>query len=102
MTTLPRHVAEHRRRRGRSGRRWCGGGRYGAHREQRRLPAVPWMRYFPAERSDDLTAFTHRVMDSFLGRSVLRFVRMEGFDRCIVLSAQAFTALIPLFIVVAA
>jgi membrane protein len=59
------------------------------------------MKRFPAERSDDLTAFAQRAMDSFLGRSVLRFVRMEGFDRAIVLSAQAFTALIPLFIIVA-
>ncbi len=31
----------------------------------------------------------------------MRFVAMEGFDRCIVISAQIFTALIPLFIVVA-
>lgn len=59
------------------------------------------MKWFPAERSEDLTAFAQRVMDSFMGRSVLRFVRMEGFDRSIVLSAQAFTALIPLFIIVA-
>jgi membrane protein len=59
------------------------------------------MKWFPAERSQDLTAFAQRVMDSFLGRSVLRFVRMEGFDRAIVISAQAFTALIPLFIIVA-
>ena len=59
------------------------------------------MKGLPAERSDDLTAFVQRVMDSFLGRSVLRFLTMEGFDRAIVLSAQAFTALIPLFIVVA-
>ena len=59
------------------------------------------MKWFPAERSDDVTAFAQRVMDSFLGRSVLRFVRMEGFDRSIVISAQAFTALIPLFIIVA-
>ena len=59
------------------------------------------MKRFPAERSDDLTAFAQRVMDSFLGRSVMRFIRMEGFDRSIVVSAQAFTALIPLFIIVA-
>ena len=59
------------------------------------------MRRFPAERSDDLAALTERVRDSFIGRSVLRFVLMEGFDRCIVLSAQALTALIPLFIIVA-
>jgi membrane protein len=32
---------------------------------------------------------------------VLRFIRIEGFDRCIVLSAQVFTALIPLFIIIA-
>ena len=59
------------------------------------------MRGLPAERSGDLMAFTDRVRESFLGRSVLRFVMIEGFDRCIVLSAQVFTALIPLFIVVA-
>ena len=41
------------------------------------------------------------MRDSFLGRCVLRFVAMEGFDRCIVISSQVFTALIPLFIVVA-
>ena len=58
------------------------------------------MRWFTSERSDDVTAFAQRVMDSFLGRSVLRFIRMEGFDRSIVISAQAFTALIPLFIIV--
>ena len=59
------------------------------------------MKGFSAERSDDLSAFSQRVRDSFLGRSILRFVFMEGFDRSIVLSSQAFTALIPLFIVVA-
>lgn len=48
-----------------------------------------------------MTAVAQRLMDTFLGRSVLRFVRMEGFDRSIVLSSQAFTALIPLFIIVA-
>jgi membrane protein len=59
------------------------------------------MNWFTAERSDDLAALSQRVRDSFIGRSILRFVKMEGFDRCIVLSAQAFTALIPLFIIVA-
>ncbi|MGH3457703.1 YhjD/YihY/BrkB family envelope integrity protein [Aeromicrobium sp.] len=59
------------------------------------------MRWFPDERSDDLAALSLRVQDSFVGRSILRFIMMEGFDRCIVLSAQAFTAMIPLFIVVA-
>jgi uncharacterized BrkB/YihY/UPF0761 family membrane protein len=59
---------------------------------------VPWL---PAERSEDLNALIQRVLDSYVGCCVLRFIRMSGFDRCIVLSAQAFTALIPLFIVVA-
>lgn len=48
-----------------------------------------------------MTAVVRRLMDTLLGRSVLRFVRMEGFDRSIVLSSQAFTVLIPLFIIVA-
>jgi membrane protein len=59
------------------------------------------VRGFPSERSDDVTALSQRVRDSFIGRSILRFVLMEGFDRSIVLSAQIFTALIPLFIIVA-
>jgi len=37
---------------------------------------------------------------SFVGRCVRRFVTMEGIDRCLVLSSQAFTALIPLLILV--
>ena len=41
-----------------------------------------------------------RLLDSFLGRCVRRFVRMAGIDRCIVLSSQAFTALIPILILV--
>ncbi len=59
------------------------------------------VRGFSSERSDDVTALSQRVRDSFIGRSILRFVLMEGFDRSIVLSAQVFTALIPLFIIVA-
>ena len=59
------------------------------------------MRGFSSERSDDVTALSQRVRDSFMGRSILRFVLMEGFDRSIILSAQVFTALIPLFIIVA-
>ncbi len=51
---------------------------------------------------DDLTALIQRVWASFLGRAVRRFIRMEGIDRCLVLSSQAFTALIPLLIVVSA
>lgn len=59
---------------------------------------MPWL---PADRTDALTALSQRVRDSLVGRSIIRFVMIEGFDRCIVISAQAFTALIPLFIVVA-
>jgi uncharacterized membrane protein YvlD (DUF360 family)/uncharacterized BrkB/YihY/UPF0761 family membrane protein len=50
--------------------------------------------------SDDLTALALRLWASFLGRCVHRFIRMEGIDRCLVLSSQAFTALIPLLILV--
>ena len=57
----------------------------------------------PFDRStDDLASLTGRVRDSFLGRCVYRFVRLQGMDRCIVLSSQAFTALIPLLILVGA
>lgn len=59
------------------------------------------MRWLPIDRTDALGELTLRARDSLLGRSILRFVAMQGIDRCIVLSAQAFTALIPLFIVVA-
>lgn len=48
--------------------------------------------------SDDLAALTQRLQGSFLGRCVRRFLMMEGIDRCIVLSSQGFTALIPLLI----
>jgi membrane protein len=51
---------------------------------------------------DDVTALALRLWGSFLGRCVHRFLRMEGIDRCLVLSSQAFTALIPLLIVVSA
>jgi membrane protein len=52
--------------------------------------------------SDDLVALAERAAESFLGRCVRRFLVMSGIDRCIVLSSQAFTALIPLLIVVSA
>src|SRR3954464_14971511 len=48
--------------------------------------------------TDDLLALSRRLWGSFLGRCVRRFLSMAGFDRCIVLSSQAFTALIPLMI----
>jgi uncharacterized BrkB/YihY/UPF0761 family membrane protein len=51
---------------------------------------------------DDLMALARRVWGSFLGRCVQRFIRMQGIDRSLVLASQAFTALIPLLIVVAA
>jgi uncharacterized membrane protein YvlD (DUF360 family) len=50
--------------------------------------------------SDDLLALAERAGQSFLGRCARRFLSMEGIDRCIVLSSQAFTALIPLLILV--
>jgi uncharacterized membrane protein YvlD (DUF360 family) len=68
----------------------------GTQRTEHRL-----MRLLPEERSDEVSALSRRVAASFLGQSVRRFALMEGFDRCIVLSAQAMTALVPLFIVVA-
>ena len=70
------------------------------------MPDTDWrwwsdVRWLATERSDDLTALAQRVQESFLGRCVLRFARMKGVDRASVVSAQAFTALIPLFIIVA-
>ena len=59
------------------------------------------MRLLPEERTDEVSALSRRVAAPFLGQSVRRFALVEGFDRCIVLSSQALTALIPLFIVVA-
>jgi membrane protein len=50
--------------------------------------------------SDALTAVGRRLWGSFVGRCVHRFLRMEGIDRALVLSSQAFTALIPLLIIV--
>ncbi|QWZ08794.1 phage holin family protein [Nocardioides panacis] len=50
--------------------------------------------------SDDLAALSLRLWGSFLGRCARRFLSMEGIDRCIVLSSQCFTALIPLLILV--
>jgi membrane protein len=52
--------------------------------------------------TDDLTALAQRIWASFIGRCIHRFIRMEGFDRSLVLASQAFTALIPLLIIVAA
>jgi len=49
---------------------------------------------------DDLAALSQRMWGSFVGRCVRRFLMMSGIDRCIVLSSQAFTALIPLLILI--
>ena len=51
-------------------------------------------------RTDDATELALRIWDSFLGRCVQRFLRMRGIDRSVMLSSQAFTALIPLLILV--
>lgn len=56
----------------------------------------------PDDLGADLNAVLSRVMASFVVRCLLRFVRIQGFDRSIVISSQVFTALIPLFILVAA
>lgn len=39
---------------------------------------------------------------TYLGRSVQRFIALQGIDRAVVLSSQAFTALIPLLLLVTA
>jgi membrane protein len=39
---------------------------------------------------------------TFLGRSALQFIALQGVDRAVVLSSQAFTALIPLLLLVTA
>ena len=51
---------------------------------------------------DDVASLARRLWESFLGRCIHRFIRMEGIDRSLVLSSQAFTALIPLLILVSA
>jgi uncharacterized membrane protein YvlD (DUF360 family) len=58
------------------------------------------MRPAPRVPSRDLQALYQRLSESFLGRCTWRFIMMSGLDRCIVLSSQAFTALIPLLILV--
>jgi uncharacterized membrane protein YvlD (DUF360 family) len=52
--------------------------------------------------SSDQAALVQRLWGSFVGRCVRRFLLMAGIDRCIVISSQAFTALIPLLILVSA
>ena len=50
----------------------------------------------------DSQALRDRVRVSFLGRCVRIFMTMHGLDRAMVLASQAFTALIPLLILVSA
>jgi membrane protein len=50
----------------------------------------------------DLTDLARRFADSFLGRCVRRFIDITGIDRSMVLASQAFTAMIPLLILLAA
>ena len=54
-----------------------------------------------ATAGGDLTDLVRRLMDSFLGRCVRRFMDMTGIDRSMVLASQAFTSLIPLVILIA-
>ena len=58
------------------------------------------MRLSPKVPSQDIQALYQRLGESFLGRCTRRFIMMSGLDRCIVLSSQAFTALIPLLVLV--
>ena len=50
----------------------------------------------------DWTALAERAQDSFPGRCVGLFVELRGLDRSMVIASQAFTALIPLLMVVSA
>jgi membrane protein len=58
------------------------------------------VRLSPKLPSQDIQALYQRLEESFLGRCTRRFLMMSGLDRCIVLSSQAFTALIPLLVLV--
>lgn len=76
------------------------------------MPAVRWVRSVVGNPSDernrgsvllpteDFAALSQRVGESFLGGCVRRFLTMNGIDRSLVLASQAFTALIPLLILV--
>lgn len=63
---------------------------------------MPWPRFRVSdELRDDVSGLIGRAMSWFPVRCLLRFITLEGFDRAIVLSSQVFTAVIPLFILVA-
>jgi len=63
------------------------------------LPARP--RPLATTAGSDLTDLARRLAESFPGRCVQRFLAMKGIDQSMVLASQAFTALIPLIILVA-
>ena len=50
----------------------------------------------------DLRTFAERLEVSFAGRTLRRFVALQGLDRAVVLASQAFTALIPLLLLATA
>jgi len=50
----------------------------------------------------DLQALRGRLEATFLGRCATSFVEMQALDRSMVIASQAFTALIPLLILVSA
>ena len=50
----------------------------------------------------DFRTLAQRLEVSFPGRSLRRFVALQGLDRAVVLSSQTFTALIPLLLLVSA
>jgi uncharacterized BrkB/YihY/UPF0761 family membrane protein len=50
----------------------------------------------------DLRALVHRLETTFVGRCIRRFIALQGIDRAVVLASQAFTALIPLLLLVTA
>jgi membrane protein len=54
------------------------------------------------DRDDQLGRLADRVAASFLVACLLRFIRISGRDRILVLAGQAFTAVIPLLILLAA
>ena len=60
----------------------------------------PWVGVQADGPTRGVTELIQRLQGSFLGRCVRRFVTMTGLDRSIVLSSQAFTALIPLIILI--
>jgi uncharacterized BrkB/YihY/UPF0761 family membrane protein len=50
----------------------------------------------------DLRAIGHRLDGTFVGRCIRHFIGLQGIDRAVVLSSQAFTALIPLLLLMTA